>query len=237
MPNEIEILMKLAAIDDEAYTRTEEIQNRPKALDDAEKQLKALQKETVLFSGDIKRVQAEAHTAEVDVKGVEEEIINYSVKLNTIKTNEEYRLITEKIKELKNRKSDIEERAIEFLTEADAFKEQLEEQRKKIEDEQTRIHDLRKEVEETVARLKGEVADLQSEREKLLPEIGPEHLEKYERVRHKLGFGALASIRNGICSGCHMSVRPNTISLVMGGKIMTCQYCNRVLFMGKDDEG
>lgn len=235
MANEMDALIKLAAIDDEIHNKEVEITEKPRKLDEEKKYLADLEKEISLIAEDIQKVQKDAHLAEVEVKGIEKEITDFAVKLNTVKGNEEYRLITEKIGDLKEKKSDMEERAIEFLTQVDSYREQSKELEAKVTKEKERLAGVEQEVNQLVERLNGEIAELKEARAKQAAEISPEVLDKYNRALKRLGSNIVVKIQGDCCSGCYMSVKPNDINMVMGGKIVFCKHCNRILYIDENE--
>jgi hypothetical protein len=234
MSSDLELLMVLSRLDDEIFLKEKDAGRKPLKLAEDEAHLKSLEKESELLAEDIKRVQKDAHLTELDVKAVESEMLNYQVKLNTARTNEEYRLLNDKIKELRASKGELEERALEFLTEADTLKSQLEQHKRRVADEQTRFVGLKKDVDSQVAHLREEIAVLQGKRAEIQSQIAAEQLLKYERAKGRLGYNVVVEVRDDICMGCHMSVAPNVTNMIMGGKIMTCAHCNRIFYLPKE---
>ncbi len=68
-------------------------------------------------------------------------------------------------------------------------------------------------------------------RKELASKLPPDVLRRYEMVREKrAGIGAV-SVRNGICAGCHTSLRPmQNIAVTRGETFEQCPRCQRLLF-------
>ena len=47
---------------------------------------------------------------------------------------------------------------------------------------------------------------------------------------------AVAEVKNGSCSACFMKLRPQVlVELKLGGEIITCESCTRILYILKED--
>lgn len=56
-------------------------------------------------------------------------------------------------------------------------------------------------------------------------------LERYEFIRRRLEHPVIVSVREGICSGCRISIPPQSfIELQSGQKILNCPNCQRLIY-------
>jgi hypothetical protein len=78
-----------------------------------------------------------------------------------------------------------------------------------------------------------ELAKRRQEREKMGREIPASTLKTYDRLVTRLRDGvAVAEVRNGACSSCFMSVRPQAMSDIrLAETIVTCEHCTRILYL------
>ena len=61
-------------------------------------------------------------------------------------------------------------------------------------------------------------------------ELAEDVREKYDRVvRHK-GAAGMAAIDGRSCGGCHQQITTNQLSELLGGRIVTCRSCGRLLY-------
>jgi len=70
------------------------------------------------------------------------------------------------------------------------------------------------------------------EHERLLRELPKNTSTLYKRISARIRDGiALAEARNGACTACYMSLRPQVMADVRrGDEIITCDNCNRILY-------
>ena len=54
---------------------------------------------------------------------------------------------------------------------------------------------------------------------------------RYEFIRRRLEHPVIVGVKEGICSGCHISVPPQSfIELQRGQQILSCPNCQRLIF-------
>lgn len=98
---------------------------------------------------------------------------------------------------------------------------------------------LRQERDERVAAFDGQVErerreleECERERARLLSELPKPMGAMYDRISKRIRDGvAVAEAKNGACSACRMSLRPQVMADVRRGEeIITCDNCNRILY-------
>ncbi|MFM7137841.1 MAG: C4-type zinc ribbon domain-containing protein, partial [Planctomycetota bacterium] len=95
--------------------------------------------------------------------------------------------------------------------------------RRKLGDEETRVAAEAAQLEAEVARISGELLALE-------PDLAEDLREKYQRaVRHK-GADGMAAADGRDCGGCHQQITSNQLSELLGGRIVTCRSCGRLLY-------
>ena len=77
-----------------------------------------------------------------------------------------------------------------------------------------------------------ELAAARAERERLLKELPKAMSALYNRISARIRDGiAVAEARNGACTACFMSLRPQVMADVRrGNEVITCDNCNRILY-------
>jgi predicted nucleic acid-binding Zn-ribbon protein len=78
-----------------------------------------------------------------------------------------------------------------------------------------------------------ELETTRAERETYAPQIDPDLLRRYERLRGRLEGIAVVKILNGICGGCHFKLPGQLVTRVKEEDVvLTCEECGRVLYGG-----
>ncbi len=95
------------------------------------------------------------------------------------------------------------------------------------------------EAEARVAELEAQRKQALSGREELLPLIPRDVLARYDAIRGRRVTG-VAEVRDGICQGCRMAVRPMQYIVIQREEgIERCSHCQRYLYWGpwlQDDQ-
>ena len=102
----------------------------------------------------------------------------------------------------------------------------------------TEIEKLEKELKERQDRLdeqlngaQSRLEDLRKKREDATQEIPQPILSRYEFIRSRLSHPVIVPVDNGVCTGCHISIPPQSfIELQKGEQILSCPNCQRLLF-------
>lgn len=168
--------------------------------------------------------------AEVELKTAEEKISSYSVQLYSAKTNEQYKAFLKEIEAQKNVKSEVEDRMILLMEEAETLERQCAVSEK--EDAQLDADTARK-----VAALESEQSELNSakkEREKARAEIigslPSSTLKLYERIRKNRDGVAVVTTKGERCNGCLNPVpAQRMLEIDRLDRIYTCEACGRIL--------
>lgn len=78
--------------------------------------------------------------------------------------------------------------------------------------------------------LRGELAELGRKRGLLLNEIDPATIELYGETKRQKGR-AVASVEQGVCRGCGLSLSSAWLQRARGGELVRCSSCSRILFL------
>ena len=80
-------------------------------------------------------------------------------------------------------------------------------------------------------KMEEERAQLQQERNALVPEVHPDQINLYKKIADKNNGLALSPVTDDFCSMCHMRIRPQMINeLKAETEIILCENCGRILY-------
>lgn len=220
-------------------------------LQDRDRRLLGLRKELEKLPQEEARAKAKLAGDEAAVKKAHDEFLAVELKVKKIemdaetrrttikrlrtqqfetKKNEEYNALGHEVTRYEKEVDELETRELEAMEEVDVF-------RKKLRDAEASLAATKKVVEgdlatikERHARMAEQVKEVSAEREKLVVNVPEDDLPLYERLMKSKDGMAIASLRDGKCTGCHMKVIASTAIAVMSGKEVTqCENCGRIL--------
>ena len=230
MLKDIEILCQLQFLDNKIRIAEKEKERLPKEIEELEKKFNLEQESEKNIKQRLEQNWQQQKKLELEIATNNQDINKYENQLLIVKTNKEYKALNSEITHQKEKNADIEEQLIELL-EAESILEKekkdvielLTKDKKILEEEKEKIN-IKIEV------LTKEIAQREEEKIELSKKIPDILFRRYQRlIEHKDGK-AIASIDNGICSGCHFRLRPQIIvEVAKSDSIIICENCSRIL--------
>ncbi len=159
------------------------------------------------------------------------------VKLNMVKKNDEYKAIQNQLALDKSHMDKTEGEIIEAMVRVDertVTVHAAEVELKKVQDE---VDGLAKQIEAHADAQKLQLGELEAAIGDAESVIDEDQRDRYRRTVKQRGADALASVEDGACSGCYVSVTHQMINELVNGKsLQFCQTCGRMLYLADDDQ-
>jgi predicted nucleic acid-binding Zn-ribbon protein len=133
---------------------------------------------------------------------------------------------------LRSRIGRVEDVVLEVMEErepVEALVGQLEAELAAAED---RLGHARSDLEAAEAELTREEAEHAARRAELARTVPPDLLQRYERLRQRLGGIGVAPLVNGSCGGCHLALPATELDRLRkapADAVLTCEQCGRIL--------
>ncbi len=224
-------LIALQALDsaaDAARKRISEIPAAERALDAAVATAQAAVAEA--------RVKVHDNTTarralEKDVATIDARMARFEDHKAAVKTNQEFQALTHEIAVAQTSKSELEDQIIALLDEADASNATLKaaeavlaERRRTADADHKALHADR-------ATQDAELTRLSAARTLAAAAVPAAILAKYEQLLKGRKGVAVAAMVNGLCTACHVRLRPNVEQQVRkSDAIVACDSCQRLLY-------
>jgi len=82
-----------------------------------------------------------------------------------------------------------------------------------------------------MAALDEHIAEISKERTEYLKQVEPEYLNRYNFIRPRRMGLAVMPVKNKICTGCHMTISPQLLTiLVQSNSMQSCPSCQRIIY-------
>lgn len=179
----------------------------------------------------------------MDVRAAEAEVGEQEKKLKHIKNQREFRIVTDRIKELKILVDENESAVIAGMDELDSLREQLTACHQTIGDEELKLTTIKQKAHEEAESIKARHAELVAERQRAVERVASLDATAYHAYDYALkrtkGDPLAEMTRDGICQSCFRRQNSNVMNIVHIGKDIKncrCQGCGRILYV-KDGEG
>ncbi|MDR1613315.1 MAG: hypothetical protein LBT97_11120 [Planctomycetota bacterium] len=172
----------------------------------------------------------------MDMRAAEAEIGEQERKLKNIKNQKEYRIVTDRIKELKIKADEAESAVLAGMEEIERLQEQMNACHQAVGEEELKLAGSRRSAQEEADRIKARHAELLHERKravKLVEEFDATAYQAYDHALKRTKGDPLAEMSmDGICQSCFRRQNSNVMNIVHIGKDVKncrCQGCGRIL--------
>lgn len=175
--------------------------------------------------------QAARRDIERDLAAVQARLSKFKNQLMDVKTNKEYQAMQREMTVAEQEISDQETRLLERMEEADALAAEMKEAETALKAEQSEMEGVRRALDSEREQLAVELERTSQERERVAAQISREALEIFARVAHGRKGVAVAEARDGLCTLCHVRLRPQMFNEVRrNAGILQCDSCTRILY-------
>lgn len=175
--------------------------------------------------------QKERRDLEGEIQTIRAKISKHKDQLYEVKTNEQYRAMLREIEGEEKKITEIEDRELERMLEAEQLEKQIQEAAARLESEKGRVA---KEVERLKSLRQVDVEErdrLVARRQELEGTITRKVLETYENLRRMRRGLAVAVVREGFCTACNVRLRPQVYNEVLRNEsVLACDNCDRILY-------
>jgi predicted nucleic acid-binding Zn-ribbon protein len=231
MNADLEKLIALQHLDSAASHAQKKLADEPerlKALDariDAAKQAVAAAKEKLAAN------QAARREIEKETAVHQGRLSKFREQAMAVKTNQEYHAIQHEIgfaqAEIKKR----EDQILELMVEADDLAGAVKKAEAALAAEQKAVEADRKKMSDELGAMKADLARIAGERAGVVSGISPSVLSTFELIAKRRGGIAIAEAREGMCTLCHVRLRPQVFNQIRrGDEILQCDHCNRIMY-------
>ncbi len=228
----IEQLLNVQRVDKEIRFLAEAKRLRPEELSDERKKLAISNSMVEAVVEAIKQGRFEIEKGEHGIKNEDAEIEKVRIALNTAKTNQEYGVFKEQIARHEEKRGEIEEEVLGYLSRIELLEEKKREAERELADQQKIFDRKEAEVMVLVKGLEEQISTLETERSGLIEGLDRDHLELYDRIRNHLDDNAICGVKDHVCQGCFRTVTKQDIAqLMLGEEILQCRSCARLLFI------
>jgi predicted nucleic acid-binding Zn-ribbon protein len=168
---------------------------------------------------------------EKDLAAVQTRLSKFKNQLMEVKTNKEYQAMQKEMSVAEQEISDFETRMLERMEEADALAIELKAAQTALTSEQAEISRDRQRLETELTTVDDDLKRVSEERTRTAALIGSDLLALFDRVAHGRRGVAMAEARDGLCTVCHVRLRPQIFNQARRNTdIVQCDSCTRILY-------
>jgi predicted nucleic acid-binding Zn-ribbon protein len=168
---------------------------------------------------------------EKEVAAVQGRLSKYKDQLMAVKTNKEYQAMQTEIATAEGLVRSYEDRLLDLMEVSENESADLKAAETAMKSEQAAIAAEHKALESEKATRQAELERWTAERADVVAHISRESLSIFQRVAHGRKGIAVAEAKDGLCSVCHVRLRPQVFNEVRrNDAIIQCDSCTRILY-------
>jgi uncharacterized protein len=242
LKNDVEVnpdlqhLIRLQQLDvdiDSARRRITEIPAIQQAMDER------LAAQTAAVEGVKQRLaasQSARREIENEVASVQTRLSKYKGQLTEVKTNKEYQAMQKEITTAEETVRSHEDRVLERMEETENLTRDLKEAEAELKRQQGEIAAERKALDAEAGDLRKKAEQTAAERTDVAKALSPPALKLFEHVSKQRKGLAVAEARDGVCTVCHVRLRPQVFNEVRRAEnLIQCESCLRILYFLPQD--
>ena len=232
LKSQITELVRLQTIDSEIYVLKNEKESKPKEIQAIDAAFEEKEKHLAGLEAALLDFQKQRKGNELELASKEEGTKKLETQLYQLKTNKEYQVMLQQIQDAKADGSVIEDQILGLFEQADKTKNEIAQEKQRLQEEEKVTQGGKKEIQDRIKEIDDRIVQLEAQRKQIIPGIDKKVLSQYERILLNRDALAIVSVQGNSCGGCNMLVPPQVINLIrMYEHIITCEVCNRILYI------
>ncbi|HTI41001.1 MAG TPA: C4-type zinc ribbon domain-containing protein [Vicinamibacterales bacterium] len=232
MSPELEHLIDLQNLETAIEESRRRIAAHPQRLSDADARLAHAKEGVEAAKQRLKASQEARREAEKEAAVYQSRLSKFKDQLSAVKTNKEYQAMQHEIETAQKELGSVEEKVIERMVEADALTAEVKKAEQALAAQQKDVETEKKTLTEELATVEAALKAATDKRAGLVKSLPPQLLALFEQVaRARKGIAIALATRDGLCSACHVRLRPQVFQEVRrNDQIIQCASCNRILY-------
>jgi hypothetical protein len=222
------VLQRLDSAAHDAKRRLAEEPEREKALD---AQLAAAREIVAGAKAKLAESQSVRREHEKTVALHQGRLSKFREQAMAVKTNQEYHAVQKEIEFAQTEMKAAEDQVLERMLEADELAAAIKRAEADLSAEQKRVDAAKKAIAAESADLRATLERVAGERGDVVRSLTPQVFSTFELVSSRRNGVAVAEARDGVCTICHVRMRPQVFNTVRRNEeIVQCDSCSRFLY-------
>jgi hypothetical protein len=236
MNPDLEKLIRLQQLETTADDARRQIADHPDRAQALDSRLQHARDQVAGVKTRLAAAQEKRRADEKEVSTVQTRLAKYKDQLLEVKTNREYTAMLHEIEAAQNDIKTREDRILEIMMESDELGAELKKSEAELKASEKEVAAERAALEKEVAQLEIEMSATAAARAALVAQIDRAALAIFETTAKGRKGVAVAEARNGLCTICHVRLRPQIFNEVRKNEsIIQCDSCRRILYFSGEN--
>ncbi len=231
MNADIQRLIELQRLDSTAHDARRRVSDEPARLQLLEGRLEGARQDAAAAQQRLNDSQTARREIEKQVAVHQSRLSKFREQLMSVKTNIEYQAMQKEIDYAQTEVKTLEDQILERMLEADELATEVKRTENELAAVQKSVDADRRALASEMAELKQVIERVDVERTSVIRGLDPKVLATFEAVARRRQGVAVALASQGICTICHVRLRPQVFNSVRRNEeIIQCDSCQRILY-------
>jgi len=232
MSPELDRLITLQKVESTIADARAAIATHPQRLADADARLDEAKRVVDATKERLKESQEARRALEKDAAVYQGRLTKFKDQLSAVKTNREYQAMQHEIATAQADLGSVEEKVLERMLEADTLAVDAKRAEAALVVRRKETEAEKKELAQDLATAEASLKQATEARAALVKDVEPRLVALFEQVaRVRKGVAICSATRDGLCSLCHVRLRPSVFQQVrQNDGVIQCESCQRVLY-------
>ena len=231
MDSDLQHLIELQDLDLAAERARRRIAELPGAQQALDARIADKNAEVASVKARIAADQVARREVDKELAAVQTRLSKFKGQLMEVKTNKEYQAMQKEMAVAEQEVRAHEDRLLEHMERAETFAAELKSAEAKLKTEQADVAKEQRALDAERGQLEQELAKLTGTRGAVAAKISREALSLFDRIAHGRKGIAVAEARDGLCTVCHVRLRPQVFNEVRRNDgLHQCDSCTRILY-------
>ena len=232
MSPDLERLVRLQHLDTAIYAARHTMAAHPQRLAEADARLREAQERVDAAQERLKHNTEARRALEKDAAVFQGRVTKFKEQLLAVKTNKEYTALQHEISTAQTDLGGVEEKILEQMLDADGIAADVKQAEASLSGQQKDVSVEKARLDKELSGVEAALAEALAARETLVAQMDPTLTALFDQVaRARKGLALCAATPDGLCSACHVRLRPQVFQEVRrNDAIIQCFSCNRILY-------
>jgi predicted nucleic acid-binding Zn-ribbon protein len=231
MNADLERVIALQRLDSTAHDAQRRLADEPERTRALDARLDAARERVASAKARLNDNQNARRAIEKDVAVHQGRLSKFRDQAMAVKTNQEYHAVQKEIGFAQTEIKTHEDKILERMLEADELTALVKRSEKELAEEQKAVDADRKAMADEHRELQASLERIAVERKAIVEALDPQVLAIFELIAKRRNGVAVAEARDGICTICHVRLRPQVFNNVRrNDAIIQCDSCQRILY-------
>jgi predicted nucleic acid-binding Zn-ribbon protein len=228
--HDIVLLVSVARIEASLYAHKMTLQKLPTDIATIDKALADLEARDKALQATLEDLAKKRRDTEKSLREHEEHLKKSKGQQSLVKTNEEYTAMLKEISNLESQIGEEEEQLLLLMDRIETAQAEAARASDIVKTERAKRAGERAALEAQQANVKAEVERLSREKPKILSEVSPPLLKRYERLSERHRDVAVTRVLAEHCGACGQQLPPQlAVEVRKGDQFIMCPACGRIL--------